>query len=592
MEIKLDPAELSGEIAQDSIFGGNILASRGDLTGDGSYAEAIADMNVTALRYPGGSLTEHYFDLENPDADTAVHYETGETSDFIPISDFLEFADEGGHAATIVIPTHDQLSDEVDENGDRINAIEEDVLREFVHDVMTGVYGDADIAAFELGNEYWGSGKMNAVEYGRLTAEMSVIIKDEMRLIEEIYDDIDTSGTDVVVQMGDNYGTSRISEEYEGWDAEDVIDDLNEKYEGADISYDNIRGYGEPNWTEINNELVQMSYDTPEEINAVDGIVAHVYSRGEGNDTSKSYSLKNIHNTWLDDEGFEDLKIYVTEWNQKSTSGLNREEDYGLLQAHEILNIVEEFMAYGVDEAHVWPLIQNTANPLSVGMDYSEMTAPGHMFSMISENVAGKTALDLSPGSDRETQLESQDVHLHGFAGDDELVFYIASVADDTTTTEVDITSLVSSYGEMEITILGVAEGEAVGNTRSEAEIEEVNPGDIVQDGVITATLDEREIMQVVIRDVEPTEEFAATMAAANGETPIDPVDPVDPDTPDEPDPDTPIDPEDPDEDPVTDTPTETPRGDDDDSDSGWAALGDLAWIAALLPLLTLAGFA
>lgn len=580
MQITLDQPELSGAEASDELFGGNVLATRSSMTGDGSYAEAIEDLGVTNLRYPGGSLTEYYFDLEDPDAETAVHSETGEESDFIPLSDFMEYAEEAGQDVTIVIPTRDQLSDETDENGDRITAIEEDILRDFVDDVMTGTYGDATVTAFEIGNEYWGSGEMNAVEYGRLAAEMSVIINDELESISEVYG-IDTSETQIIIQSGTNYGTSKLSEEYDGWSAEDVIDDLNEKYPDADISSDDIRSNGSVNWSTINNELLQMSFNTPEEQDAIDGIVTHVYSGGAEEELTRYYDLEHIEADWLQDEGFEDLEIYVTEWNQKTTtSSLDNTEDYGLYQAHEMLNLVETFMEYDVDEAYVWPLIQNTTNTLSGGMEYSGKTVAAEMFTMMSENIPGKTMLDFATGEDHTTEEESQDVDVHGFAGDDDLVFYIASVSDETTTTELDISGLVESYGAMEIQILGVAEGESPGYTRSETEIETLNPDDIYEDGVLSITLDTGEIMQVVISDVEATDAFAETMAIANGEV-EDIADDEDQDSTD---------------DEMSDENGEEGEdqdgdddGDDDDSGSGLSGLGDVAWLLALLPVLALA---
>jgi hypothetical protein len=66
-------------------------------------------------------------------------------------------------------------------------------LRDFVYDLITGVYGDADIVSIEVGNEYWGSGGMNAVEYGHIAAEMAFVIHDELVLINQELG-IDTSG--------------------------------------------------------------------------------------------------------------------------------------------------------------------------------------------------------------------------------------------------------------------------------------------------------------------------------------------------------------------------------------------------------------
>jgi alpha-L-arabinofuranosidase len=171
-----------GAAATEGLFGGNLLASRGILMGPGSYDEAINGLGVTGLRYPGGSLTEEYFDITNPDATTATSNITGETTDFIPISEFLSYANANGQEVTIVVPTYSQFG-EPDENGNRLSNVNEANLREFVHDVVTGVYGEAPIIAIEIGNEYWGSGLMNAVEYGRLSSEMALVIDDELQAV-------------------------------------------------------------------------------------------------------------------------------------------------------------------------------------------------------------------------------------------------------------------------------------------------------------------------------------------------------------------------------------------------------------------------
>jgi hypothetical protein len=555
-----------GAAATEGLFGGNLLASRGILMGPGSYDEAINGLGVTGLRYPGGSLTEEYFDITNPDTTTATSNITGETTDFIPISEFLSYANANGQEVTIVVPTYSQFG-EPDENGNRLSNVNEANLREFVHDVVTGVYGEAPIIAIEIGNEYWGSGLMNAVEYGRLSSEMVLVIDDELQAVTEEYG-IETDQIGVLVQAGFNFGTSEISADYVGWDSHDVIDDLMAKYPAADLSYDNIRGNGNVNWSEVNNELIIMSFDTPEEMAAVHGVVGHIYTNGVESDDNGTFQLDTMTNSWLEKDGFEDLRIHITEWNQKSTNSLDRDEDYGLFQAHEMLDIMESFMAAGVDQAYVWPLIQNTANPLSAGMDYTGPTAPGEMFSMMSENLPGKAAIDFTPGRDRDTEYEDDTVDVHAFAGQGDMVFYIVSITSETAINDIDLSKLVAGYDTMDISVLGVLLGERPGNTRSDVDVQQLNAEDIFQDGILEVDLDEGEIMQVIIRGIQPTESFAPTLDAINdAEFGDDPVVPID--------------------DPVV--PDDEPEDLDDDSDGG---LGDLAFLLGLLPILSLLGLA
>lgn len=503
----------TGEAATIGLFGGNILADRGDITGNNSYAEAIEAMNVQGIRYPGGSLTEYTFDITNPDAPIVTDMRDGDVTEFIPLSDAMAFAEAGGHAMTIVLPTRTNLGETTDRNGDRFTDIDADALREFIHDVTTGVYGDARIAAFEIGNEYWGSGEMNATEYGRVASEMGKIIDDELTLVADVYG-IDTSQTDVVFQMGTNYGSSDLKSVYDGWSAPDVIADLQSRHPDADIDDRFVWAGGGVDFAGINNQLILAEFDDSE-VEAVDGIVAHVYSGGEDNPDSRTWDFRMIEDNWLDEPGFEDLKLYVTEWNQKSVAGHNPDEGYGLSQAHEILNLAEEFMAHGVDTAHVWPLIQNTANCLSSGFEFEEMGVPGHMFSMMSETLPGKRMIDFSASS-RETEHETAEADIHGFAGENELALYVVSNSDETETIEIDIASLVAEFGMIDATVLGVAPGEMPDGTRAKAELEELEQSEIYGEGILSATLDPGEIMQIVMSDVVPTDAFAEAFNAAN----------------------------------------------------------------------------
>ncbi|WP_353475785.1 type I secretion protein (plasmid) [Salipiger sp. H15] len=552
----------AGAPAEAALFGGNVLAPRGEMTGDGSYAEAIEALGVTGLRYPGGSLTEYYFDLGNPDAATATHAVTGAETGFIPISEFMAYAGEAGHAVTIVLPTRDQLSEDMDATGNRLPQIDEEELRDFVHDLASGVYGEAEIAALEIGNEYWGSGEMTAVEYGRLAAQMAEIVADELALVAEVQG-IDTSEIRVLAQMGQNYGSSSLSDDYAGWRAEDIIADLSASYPGAGLGSGNIRGNGEVNWSEVTNALVRMGFETEEQQEALDGVIAHVYARGE--EDGRAYDLDVIRNSWLEQEGFGHLEVHVTEWNLKSSENIDPHTGYGLLQAQEMLEIVEDFLEAGVDQAHVWPLIQNTPNALSTGHAYGGSTVAGEMFAMMSAEIPGKTLLDFTPGDGSGTEADLPDVEVHGFAGGGDLLFYVTSQSGAGSVTDLDLSGLVTGFGSMEITRLGVAAGADAGDARAAPVLESLDPEEVYRDGLLEADLAPHEILQVVIRDVTPSEAFAPLLATLEGEEAEDPDLPV-------------LDP------PEDEADAEIPDGGDGGEDSGWGA------VAMLLALLPLAG--
>ncbi|SNS97659.1 hypothetical protein [Antarctobacter heliothermus] len=515
MPILSVPLASAGEAATAWLFGGNLLAPRAPMTGPGSHAEAVEALGVTSLRYPGGSLTESFFDLSNPDARTATDNETGEVVDFMPLSDVMDYAGDSGRAVTIVLPTREQISDtRFDDNGDRFAAVDETELRGFVREVITGEYGDAPVAGFEIGNEYWGSGRMNAVEYGRVASEMTRIIDSELQALAPLYPE--AAEVDILVQMGTNFGESSLDEVYGGFTDAEIAADLNATY-GLDLSPG-----ARIDWTEVNNLLVLEQFDAAE-LDAVDGIIAHVYSRGPDAPHTRYFHLDQIQDTWFEEN--PELEIHVTEWNLRSnSSSLDEAQDYGLFQAQEMLEQVEAFMAEGVDAAQVWPLIQNTPSALSEGMSYSGNTPPGEMFALMSENLPGMTMLDFAPADARETEYEGAGIEVHGFAdGDDMLLYVTAPQGGGVVQGGVDLRALVADVGGVEAVVLGVAPGQAPGDTSSDAVLERLDPEDVYDGGQVDVVLAEGEILQLRLFDVIPTAEFAPVFdSTAPGAVPDD----------------------------------------------------------------------
>lgn len=487
------------------LFGGNLLAPTVPLTGEASYQEAIEYLGVTGLRFPGGSLTEFAFDISDPDRSVVYNPDLDVTWNMIGLTEFMTFAGSQDHDVTLVIPTRTYLTAQTDENGNRYANVDEDGLRAFITKVVTGEYGSATIEAFEIGNEYWGSGQMNAVEYGRLASEMSLIINDELSKAGN-YE------TDILVQKGNNFDYSRISDDYLGFTPEQALSDLNSKY-AISLAEDAIFSDGNVNWAYVNAKLIMSEFETSEEWAAVDGVVTHIYSRGDAAEETRYFDLDQVNKTWIAEN--PQLEIYITEWNLKSEPNLNSEEDYGLFQAQEVLNIMEEFVRTGVDNAHVWPLVQNTSNPLAEGTDYSGATSPGEMFALMSETLPGKTLLDLNPAN-RDTEATEGSVSTHMFAGENELALYIMNTSKTSgAVADVDLSAFLKDFGSVEALVLGVADGQAAGDTSSAPVVEELD-GEVFSDGFLEATLSPGEIMQIVFTDVVPTNAFSPAWEEAN----------------------------------------------------------------------------
>ncbi|MEX0283726.1 MAG: type I secretion protein [Paracoccaceae bacterium] len=492
----------------------------------------------------------------------------------LPLSDFMAYAETAGLSVTIVVPTKDFLSEATDANGDRTPEFDEAALSKFVTDVSTGVYGDVTIDAFELGNEYWGSGEMSSVEYGRLSSKMATVINETLTSLETSHPA--TSEIDIVVQAGTNFNFAGLSDRYDHLDSNEAkLAALTADY-GLEAKDDHTFVSGAVNWTGVANTLISREFDTSEEQEALDGVVNHVYSREPAVPGTRDFSLNAIENSWISQ--FPELDIYITEWNQKSATGAFGENDYGLKQAHEMLNIVEAFMEAGVDNAYVWPVLQNTKNALAYGKEFEDLTPGGEMFGMMERELVGQQMLDFSQNYDQ-TELSFPDLDVHGFGSENKLVLYLASTSNAAQSSQVDLSGLFSTGATMDVTYLGVAPGENPGAVNATADVEKVNGLDAstgtFTNGVLNVDLAPYEIMQVVVNDPTWTPDMAnlwsgeagAISNEAESEVVLPTIDPP----------------------PETDFPMDD-ESDVAADDGGMDAGGGMEWLIALLPLLLVVG--
>ncbi len=513
--IYLETRSVSDNEYDQDLFGANILANRDQLGEDGTYDEAADALGVTHIRYPGGSLTEDFFDISDPDKTVAVDPDTGKEVELLPYSEFMEYAEANDIDVTIVLPTRNFLSEETDADGHRYADIDEDALRGFIQDTLNGEYGEPTIRAFEIGNEYWGSGEMDTLEYGRVASRMAEILNDEI----DSHPEADTafSDIDILVQNGQNYGADRLSDDYGDLQSgADQIAAINEDY-GLDLDDSYIMNSGEVSWARVANEIIISEFDTEAERDAVDGIALHVYSKGADKPNSREYDLNTVEDTWHDELG--ELDTYITEWNLKaSRSSWDPEQEYGLKQAHEILNMSEVFVEHEVDTAHIWAIQQNNLTNLAgnEGGD-GQLTVPGEMFRMMNESLVGTSPIDFVSDDSREHEATDDGASVHGFYSDDRLVLFIASNTEETQDAVVDLSQIVDGVGSMHIDVLGVEGGNNPTSPEAIAEVTALDAGQAYEDGILTAEMDGYEIVRVVIDNPQYTDEFKNIVLPEDG---------------------------------------------------------------------------
>jgi hypothetical protein len=560
---------LEGRAYSRDIFGGNILAPRDRLGEAGTYDDVAEALGLSHVRYPGGSLTEFTFDISNPNASRVIDAKTGSEVDFLPFDAFLAWAGEGGLSVTIVLPTRTSFGTTTDANGDRYPEIDEAALRGFVRDTLDGRHGQAEIRAFEIGNEYWGSGEMSSVEYGRLAGEMAAILKEEL--------DAHPAGAevDVVVQIGQNYGQARLEGVYAPEGAPDAqLAALAEDYGMPFPREIFLYGNGDVAWPKVQNALLLREFDDPAEIRAVDGVALHIYGRGLDRPDHWDFDYRLAEAFFT--PKFGDVQRYVTEWNSFSEAFTTPEaERYGLIQAREMLQITEAMTTHRVEAAHIWAVQQNTATDLSGNEGQAALTVAGEMFRLMSESLPGLTKVDLAGSTARETEVEADGVAVHVFAAEDRMVMFIAATGRDGAEVALDTSALFVDPGSVSAVILGVEPGDDPASRRAEPLLEEIDPASILTPGGLAARLDGHEILRVEFASPTWTGGFARILAGESS-SPAPQPDPGLPILP-------PIEGDDPD--------GQAPPEDGEDHDEGDGGIGGALGLIAL-PLLLLMALA
>lgn len=557
-------------IVNTNLFGTNFLAHKYDLSGDSNIEELVKDLEITSIRYPGGSITEHFFDLSNPNQTSVVDIHgdmspPGTVLDWVPLNDFIDFASASDLSVTIVLPTKNFIASTADDNGDHWADVDSELLGGFVEDLVSGKYGDANIAGLELGNEYWHAGGMTSVEYGRVASKMAQIINEKLGELEVNFPS--AGDIDIIVQGGFNFGPDKLSEQYSG-DGQDILQELNSDY-GLSLDNDVLYSSGTVNWTTVADRLILKEFNSTE-FEGVDGVALHLYNDDIDKAHSSAFHLDNINHTWMNRD--PDLEVHVTEWNQDTSSHfLDPHEDYGLFQAQEVLETIEEFALRGTEAAQIWPMLQATPNALAQGATYEELSPTGVLYSYLSENISGKHVIDLVETPSQIGSPDSADTFL--YYGEDEVTFFVSATGTETSTIEFDLSNIFNDLGSVKASILTVEDDETKGSKFAVGKLEQIGKEEIIdaEDNVLSTSLDGGEILCVTISDFTPTPQFYDIIQDIENGGVYDPVDPELPLPP--------IEPEEP------------PEEDDDQLEDGWEEVtGGMEWMGFFLPMLMLLG--
>ena len=425
-------------------FGTNVVFTRDYLDRGGPFDRIFDQMNFGAMRFPGGTVTEEsfnpggpaperFFDIYRPSG-LLGDQDTGDIDDdearIVTAPAAIDFANEKDVSFNFVLPTDSYLSDETDDDGERlVSPFGTYRLLSRADSMIRGEFGEIDIDMFIIGNEFWYgvNPRLSAEEYGRIVDDVAVGLN---RVFENYRGELDDQDT---------------------WDAPKIA---------AQVSQ---------GWMPEDNEAI-LGKLSDEARGAIDVAVTHFYPRFYEH-VANSQGVFDRLDDWQNADGFDDLEYYISEWNTSREEG----SDMGLQQASSMLEITRTMLDRDVDNASIWGVqYQNLTNRLAEldrdqdavsGGDY-RLTPAGELFRMMNPSLQGLQVLDidtpeelrsdlLADPQDRDPDNRDQLV-MHAFSNDDRAVVFLSSRTDEPMEITLDRDGLIPNYSHVWGQKLGV----------------------------------------------------------------------------------------------------------------------------------------
>ncbi|WP_083098372.1 calcium-binding protein [Pseudophaeobacter leonis] len=346
----------------------------------------------------------------------------GTQADVVPISDFISIANQENAQIVVVLPTwryFDPATRDLKRDAND-KPIAKDAIKNFVKKLLNGNFGDADILAFEIGNEWYNLDGWSPSEFGRVSSLIAKWVN------EAISESATTDDPKIWVQTnsdgkqdGDNNGI-----------------------------HDNI---------EILNEFGSI------ERAAVDGFIDHLYFRTDDKDHNSDgvidaldfdptvattrlgrleTDVANLNVPW----DISGLDYVTTEWNVRADR-VNTITGFERLPL--FVGLFADIIQSGVDFATIWTTQATGDGNGSLSEQFEdELTPTGYLFRLMKDALSGTRLADpsnnneLSRGDYLFTSTSGTDLgYSYTFRSTDnkKVVLYIASAVD----ADIDITSTI-----------------------------------------------------------------------------------------------------------------------------------------------------
>ncbi|WP_439525596.1 calcium-binding protein [Roseovarius mucosus] len=459
----------SGTTVTPEMFGTNLTITTNISLRD-KVIDRFTEANITNLRFPGGSITESHFDISDiaggSHERTVGSFENSGALDLIAFSDFLDFTATLGTSTIFVIPTSVGFTQTAGEallagtyGGRLVSASYLQDVADFVTmAVQSAAAEGVRIDAFEIGNEFWGSGRMTAHEYGSLAAAVAQTV--ETTLFD--LDLVRAKQPDIVVQTLSSAGvyspngggvlyvdplTRFVYQPTQIGDA--GVPPLSQLTQVAVPSQGNAKTQNTVILSAFAQEsmLVQaanggiFSIDVSDAANAIDAVSEHYYLDGGlgAVDTQEQFGFTQLEfwrmNLGNRSAALPELDYYITEWNVSRTGDVNEANNRGL--QHAILDVAMfyEMVTHDVTTAHYWPsLFNNSRSVTLVCTCRGHLTIAGESYSLLHKAVGMTPVLDF---------LEADNITIHGFENGPESFFILADLSGTATDKTLDFSAVL-----------------------------------------------------------------------------------------------------------------------------------------------------
>lgn len=482
----------STEVIGSEMFGTNFVTSYDfEFTQESREVELLGELGITVLRFPGGTITESIFaeaSFNTGDWDVqSIVDENGLVTNLTTLANFFETASLINADVQLVIPTRVAFQESAGQAllggnyGERtaIDGQYFDLLDAFIEQALFEANKNGvTIVSFEIGNEFWGSGEMNATEYGYLSALITEYLGDkypQVAIISQIVSSANQYsplGDRIVYLEPDGFGDFTVHNTIPTSDADFIV----------------VTMPGAGNAVTQTQAIAEQFLLNQNALNQLDGIVEHVYFDAgfNGVDTQRDFSLNFTYNVFASAVGISDLDYFITEWSPRNPHGspafTNLGNANGLQYAHTTLESFFELVSNGVAGANFWPL--TFGNPVidsRVLIDTSEtdLTFGGVMFQLLADYTQG-----LYPVLDFEV---TQQIDIHGFADHDTFTMFVAdrSGSSDLNSVQLDISDFVTS-DSYSVTVITLSSddgsyNEITANPEVTVQAEYTHKGDIIE---------------------------------------------------------------------------------------------------------------